>query len=605
MKRYAFTFILVCCLINSVLAQTSFIVPSKPIVTDTISISYDTNLPNAKLRGNETIYVRVVNYLQDGDIVKFNRNLKTINNIKSVKIVLPKLTAFTRLEFYTLNKEDEAASQELVVYENDRVKPVKGAYLDALFGNKPDSIFRLELANHPTNYYAYARYMNVVAMVKDPELAKIQIKSLLKRLDSVSETNKGAKTDVGLIAAKCVGEAKIGDLAAAKNNLFKLFETYPINAETASAFRIYNYEYYKSSNKQIEEDVREKVKYIFMNYPTAAIAKDANVFEDLRNSKDIPTQAFEKVLMPQYKSGEMTYYALGNLPELYIGRNENLEVAKSLLNAAIKQFQDGSIQHQYRLNNRHYQMYVPLLMLNLAKVNLLQKENELAILNSTAAIQILSGSNTEGNYLPLLLQTRSCAYTALGNINLAMADYEKLYLSGASHALDSMQRLFPLSNYKHKSFNDYLNSIKPSGKKESLNLNKLGNFSGTDLKGNKVSLSDLVGKIVVINIWGIGCGPCIAEMPELNKLVKEFANQPNVVFIAITGDGKESLAKFLKTNKFDYKVINNVANSTTIFNTNALPVHMVLGKQGEIINRSIGAREDVKVFLKGIIEANL
>lgn len=592
-----------CCLINRVLAQTSIVVPAKPIVTDTISISYNTNLPNSKLKGKETINVRIINYLQDGSIVKFHKNLRTINNESSAKILLPKLTAFTRLEFYTLNKEDESATQELIIYENNKVRPVKGAYLDALYGSKPDTAFRLEVANHPDNYYAYARYINVLAMDKDPQLAKNQINGLLKRLDIISETDTAVKTDAGFMATQCVGKAKMGELSVAKSNLFKLFDAYPEHAETAFAFNIYNYEYYKSKSKQIEEDVRAKIKHIFMNFPVAAIVKSANVFEYLRREKDIPTLAFENALLPQYSSGEMPYYALGNLPELYIDRNEKLEVAETMLQEAIGQYQDASIQHQYRLNKGHYQMHVSLLLYDLAKVSLAKKAHQSAILNASAAIQILLGSNVEGNFLPLLLQLRSNAYTEMGNFNLAMADYEKLYRSGSTMVVDSMKRLFPLANLKHKSFQEYLNTLKPSNVRESLNT--IANFSGTDMKGNAISLSDLKGKIVVLNLWGTGCVPCIAEMPELNKLVNEFKNQPDVVFIAITGDNRERLVKFFKTRKFSYRVINNVANTTAIFNTNSLPVHMVIGKNGEILNRSIGAREDIHAFLKGIIAANL
>jgi len=602
MKKYILLFgISFWCLIA--FAQVSKVSPSRPVITDTITVAYHIGLPNARLGGQEVIYARITNMQQDGSIRKFHRVLLGNGSERSAKFVLFPFTASTKIEFYTLNKEDEAASLNLLVYEDDRGKPVKGAYFDALFGNKPDSIFRLEITNHPANYYAYARYINVVAMVKDPELAKVQIDGLLNRLDSISETNKVAKTDVGFRAAQCVGKAKMGDLAAAKSHLFKLFDAYPIQAETAFAFSIYNYEYYKSSSKQIEEDVRAKVKHIFMNFPTAAIVKSANVFEDLRREKDIPTLAFENALLPQYSSGEMPYYALGNLPELYIDRNEKLGVAETMLQEAIRKYQDASIQHQYRLNNGHYQMHVSLLLFDLAKISLAKKEHQSAILNASAAIQILLGSNVEGNFLPLLLQLRSNAYTEMGNVNLALADYEKLYRSGSTMVLDSMKRLFPLGNLKHKSFHDYLNTLKPSNARESLNT--LANFSGTDLKGNAVSLSDLKGKIVVLNLWGTGCVPCIAEMPELNKLVNEFKNQPDVVFIAITGDDRERLVKFFKTRKFSYRVINNVGNAAAIFNTNSLPVHMVIGKNGEILNRSIGAREDINTFLKGIIAANL
>src|SRR5215217_207039 len=45
----------------------------------------------------------------------------------------------------------------------------------------------------------------------------------------------------------------------------------------------------------------------------------------------------------------------------------------------------------------------------------------------------------------------------------------------------------------------------------------LADFSFTDIKGNKLSKTDLKGKVVVFNFWFVECGPCIREMPELNS----------------------------------------------------------------------------------------
>jgi thiol-disulfide isomerase/thioredoxin len=407
------------------------------------------------------------------------------------------------------------------------------------------------------------------------------------------------------LVALCLANAKIGNLAIAKQSLFSLFDGYPIAEETAFAFSIYNYEYYKASGKQIEKDVRASVKKIFINYPKAAICKDANVFEYLRNDPEISTLAFEKVIKPQFATGQISYYALGNLPELYIERKEQLDSAKKMLILSIERFQTGEIQHQYLLNNGHYQMYVPFLLFDIAKINSLQGDQQSAITNTSAAMQILTGSNVEGNFLPLMLSLRAAAYTKLGNFNLALEDYKKLYLNGNTGVLDSMQRLFPLCDVKQATFATFVAFLKSKSGVKNEKQNLLSNFVGTDLKGNQVSLNDLKGKIVVLNVWGIGCGPCIAEMPVLNELVKMYKDNNNVKFIAVTADQKKDLLAFFKHRTFDYRVLSNVAHITETFNTNALPVHMVIGKSGEIINRSIGSREDIKSYLKGIIDANL
>lgn len=602
MKQYIF---LLCCAfaLRSV-AQVGQVLPLRPSVGDAISLSYDQTTPSAKLKTQLPIYARVTRYLQDGSVQKQHYVLSGTNGKLNTSFVLPSQTASFKVDFYTLNKDDEAAAANRLVYEKNGANPVKGAYLDSFFSNKVDSLFQLELAGHPDNYYAYARMMNVVSMIKDPENGKAQINGALKDLERLAVQNPKIKTDVGLIAAMCVGLAKTGRLKDAKAYLLQLFEQHPNMAETAFAFSIYNYESYKANNLQIEEDVRAKLKNIYIGFPDAAICADANVFEYLRADSSISTSAFEKVLLPMLATDKLPYYALGNLPELYISRNEKLDTAKQLLLNAIKRFQEGTIQHQFRLNNGHYQMYVSNLLMDLAKVNGLQKDFQDAVVNLSAAMQVIAGHSAEGNFMPAMLRQRAKAFEALGQLNLAFEDYKRLCLNGEADAAKDLERLYPLCIVKEQTFSGFLAALKAKGKQPAAQSLAI-NFRGTDMQGNMISLSDFRGKIVVINVWGIGCGPCIAEMPELNKLVKDYTNRKEVVFLAITADRKEDLLQFFKHKKFAYKTINGVANITETFNTNALPVHLVIGKNGEVINRSIGAREDIKSYLKAVIDANL
>jgi thiol-disulfide isomerase/thioredoxin len=53
-----------------------------------------------------------------------------------------------------------------------------------------------------------------------------------------------------------------------------------------------------------------------------------------------------------------------------------------------------------------------------------------------------------------------------------------------------------------------------------------------DLKGQRVRLSQLRGKIVVLNFWATWCGPCNAEMPMLVELEKRYSAR-GIVFIGL------------------------------------------------------------------------
>lgn len=63
----------------------------------------------------------------------------------------------------------------------------------------------------------------------------------------------------------------------------------------------------------------------------------------------------------------------------------------------------------------------------------------------------------------------------------------------------------------------------------------VGSFVTEDLDGNKVTESILKEKeYTMINVWGSFCGPCIDEMPELEKLSKELPD--NMQLIGVVGD---------------------------------------------------------------------
>src|SRR5210317_2628159 len=71
-------------------------------------------------------------------------------------------------------------------------------------------------------------------------------------------------------------------------------------------------------------------------------------------------------------------------------------------------------------------------------------------------------------------------------------------------------------------------------------------FQLEDTKGNKVSLSDLRGKVVLVNLWATWCPPCIEEMPSMERL-HEVMTGEDFVMLAINTEqnGRSIVPKFL------------------------------------------------------------
>lgn len=106
----------------------------------------------------------------------------------------------------------------------------------------------------------------------------------------------------------------------------------------------------------------------------------------------------------------------------------------------------------------------------------------------------------------------------------------------------------------------------------------------------------LKGKIVVINVWATWCAPCRMEIPDLNKLVKDFKSD-KIVFVALDGnDSTEEIAIIQKQKiQFDYqllfeqtKLIKKI-NSFAISNEQGgIPINLILNTEGKIEHYHVG-----------------
>ena len=101
---------------------------------------------------------------------------------------------------------------------------------------------------------------------------------------------------------------------------------------------------------------------------------------------------------------------------------------------------------------------------------------------------------------------------------------------------------------------------------------KLPNIVLYDQYGKKHNIEEYKGKVVVINFWATWCGYCVEEMPEFEKVYKEFgSNKKDVIILGVAGPKskensnnvdveKDKIISFLKKKNITYPTLMDEVN---------------------------------------------
>jgi thiol-disulfide isomerase/thioredoxin len=126
-----------------------------------------------------------------------------------------------------------------------------------------------------------------------------------------------------------------------------------------------------------------------------------------------------------------------------------------------------------------------------------------------------------------------------------------------------------------------------------------------DIKGVKLDQKSLAGKIIVLNFWFIGCPPCRAEIPDLNKLVETYNGNTDVVFIAVALDEAYEIKEFLKEHSFNYHIVENGRYYATKYGLNQYPTNIVYDAAGKVVFSSVSNQPSNPYWMKKAINEAL
>ena len=98
--------------------------------------------------------------------------------------------------------------------------------------------------------------------------------------------------------------------------------------------------------------------------------------------------------------------------------------------------------------------------------------------------------------------------------------------------------------------------------------------------GNVVDLSDSQGEVIFVNIWATWCPPCVAEMPDLENLYKDYKEE--VVFLFVAHDQQDKVDQFLQKHQYDIPVYFDMEQPPAELQSNSLPTTYILSRDGSI-----------------------
>jgi thiol-disulfide isomerase/thioredoxin len=121
-------------------------------------------------------------------------------------------------------------------------------------------------------------------------------------------------------------------------------------------------------------------------------------------------------------------------------------------------------------------------------------------------------------------------------------------------------------------------------------------LAAQDLEGRTWSLDDADGRLVWVNFWATSCEPCRTEMPAMQRLATEYADELLILGVD-WGEGRDAVVDFVDRYGVTYPILLDPSLEAYYrwAGTDGLPRHYFIGQEGTVVREVIGPLEPARM----------